>query len=419
MEVHIYKALLIILTGSFLLERLLDYLNTKYWSDEIPAELEGIYSKERYEKSQKYEKEKHAFGIITDSASFVVILLMIVYGGFALLDQYTRSFSQHPVVLALLFFGVLGFLADLLGTPFSLYNTFVIEEKFGFNKTTLKIFVLDKMKSWGLGIIIGGGLISLIVYIYEIAGNSFWIYAFLLIAVFMIFMTFFYSTLIVPVFNKQKPLEEGELKTAIEELGEKLGFRINKIFVMDGSKRSSKANAYFSGFGRKKRIVLFDTLIEKHSKEELLAILAHEIGHYKKKHIISGMLLSLLQTALMLFILSLFIEKGSDLSSSMAAAIGSEHPSFHLGVIAFGILYSPLSLIIGLLMNTISRKNEYQADRYAGEKYAAEPLMDALKKLSVDHLSNLRPHPLYVFFYYSHPTLMQRLRALKKTKSQS
>ena len=283
----------------------------------------------------------------------------------------------------------------------------MIEEKFGFNKTSLKTFFLDKLKGALLAVLIGGGLLALIVWIFSATGQWFWLITWGAISGFMIFMTMFYSNLIVPLFNKQKPLEEGTLRDNIEAFATRVGFKLKDIYVIDSSKRSSKGNAYFTGLGAKKRIVLYDTIIEEHSTEELVAILAHEIGHYKKKHTIQGMLISLFQTGLMLYILSLFITR-----PVLSEALGAEQPSFHMGLVAFAMLYSPLSLVLGMFSNALSRKNEYSADRFAGENYSAPALADALKKLSVNNLSNLRPHPAYVFFYYSHPPLLKRLAAL-------
>ena len=408
--------ILAILIFNFVLERILDYLNSTLWTNELPAELNDIYDAEKYRKSQDYEKVNQRLSTITDSLSFIVIMLMILFGGFAFVDGFVRQYTHNPILMAFLFFGILGIASDILSTPFAIYGTFVIEEKFGFNKTTPKTFVLDKIKGWFLGAIIGGGLLALIVWLFEIAGNYFWILAWIALSLFMIFMNMFYSTLIVPLFNKQTPLQEGELRNSIESFAVKAGFKLDNIFVIDGSKRSRKANAYFSGLGAKKRIVLYDTLINDHTNDELVAILAHELGHYKKKHTIKGMIYSIVQSGVMLFLLSLFIQKDSAISVALAEALGSEQPSFHLGVLAFGILYSPLSMIIGLWMNVISRRDEFQADRFSGEKFSAAALQDALKKLSVNNLSNLRPHPAYVFFYYSHPPLLQRLNSLEKLK---
>ena len=392
---------------NFILERFLDYLNSKLWSNQLPKELEGIYDSEKYRKSQDYTKVKTQFSLINEAFSLFLILLMLFSGGFGIIDNFLRTYTENPILLTIIFFGIIGFASDLLSIPFEIYFTFNIEKRFGFNTTTVKTFVADKLKGWFLGLIIGGLLLTLIVWIYLNTGEYFWLYAWGAVSFFMLFMSMFYSNLIVPLFNKQKPLEPGELRDAIEEFAKKVKFKLNNIYVIDGSKRSKKANAYFTGLGPKKRIVLYDTLIADHTTEELVGVLAHEIGHYKNKHTLTSTILGIAETGVMLFILSVFIS-----NPELSKAMGSEIPSFQIGILAFGLLYSPVSLILGLAMNLLSRKNEYAADRYAGENYNPESLQLALKKLSVNSLSNLRPHPLYVFFYYSHPTLLQRLKAL-------
>lgn len=404
----IFYIILAIVVFDFALERLLDYLNSTRWSSKLPDELKGIYDSDRYEKSQKYEKENQKFGKLTSSFSLVLMVAMLFLAGFAVVDNWSREISANQIVIALIFFGILGLAMDIVNTPFSLYDTFVIEEKYGFNKTTLKTFFLDKVKGWMLSLIIGGGLFALIIWFYMLTGKMFWVYTWLLISGFMVFMTMFYSTLIVPIFNKQTPLENGELKTAIRNFAKKVDFKLDNIFVIDGSKRSTKANAYFSGLGAKKRIVLFDTLIEDLETDEIVGVLAHEIGHYKKKHTKKGIIISVLQTGLTLYILSLLID-----NPELSKALGAEQTGFHLGLIAFGILYSPVSTVLGLGMNIFSRKNEFEADTFAGKHYSEEALMTALKKLSVKNLSNLRPHPAVVFFHYSHPPLLERLKRLK------
>lgn len=406
----LFFVILIFFIADFFLERWLDYLNTIYWSNELPLELKGIYDAEKYAKSQDYEKVKHNFSKLISIISFLAMLTFLYFQGFAIADKWAYSLSDNPIVIAIIFFGVLGFVSDLLTLPFQIYSQFVIEERFGFNKTTVRTFILDKLKSWLLAIIIGGGLLSLITWIYYSTGSYFWIIAWACLSLFTIFMNMFYSSLIVPLFNKQKPLEEGELKDAIYDFANNVGFKLENIFVIDGSKRSSKANAYFSGLGPKKRIVLYDTLIQNHSKEELVAVLAHEIGHYKLKHTLQGMIVSVIYSGILFFILSLFL--GNPLLSQ---ALGASKGSFHMGIVAFGLLYTPISLLLGLVMNLASRKNEFQADRYAVKNNQGDALQNALIKLSVDNLSNLRPHPVYVFFYYSHPPLLMRLKQIKET----
>jgi STE24 endopeptidase len=400
-----------VVIADFIFERILGYLNSTRWSDHLPEELKGIYDEEKYRKQQAYQKVNYHFSMITSTYSLAILMLMFVFTGFAWVNGIALSVSDNSILTALLFFGILMLASDLLSTPFSVYDTFVIEQKFGFNKTTPKTFILDKIKGWLIGAVIGGGILALIIYIYQLTGKNFWWYAWMVVTFFSIFMVLFYSNLIVPLFNKQTPLPEGELKSAIESFASKVGFKLDNIYVIDGSKRSTKANAYFTGLGPKKRIVLYDTLIKDMTTDELVAVLAHEIGHYKKKHVLWGLLLGILQTGIMLFIFSRFIG-----SPELSGALGVSQPSFHIGLIAFGILYSPISIITGLAMNIFSRKNEYQADAFAATHFNGDALASALKKLSVNNLSNLRPHPLYVFFHYSHPTLLQRLEALQNAK---
>lgn len=405
----LYYIILAIIVLDFIVDKILDSLNAKHFDDPIPQELDDVYDEEAYQKSQRYKKERYRFGIISSSFSLVLTLGFIIFGGFPWVDGIARSISDNSIVIALIFFGIIMLGSDILTTPFSWYSTFVIEEKYGFNKTTKKTFWLDKLKGWLMMIIIGGGVLAAIVWFYEFAGNDFWWYTWIFIAVSVIFMNMFYARLIVPIFNKQTPLEEGSLRNKIESYAKNVGFKLDNIFVIDGSKRSTKANAYFSGFGREKRITLFDTLINDLEEEEIVAVLAHEVGHYKKKHIIVNLAASVLTTGFTLWLLSLFVD-----SPVLSQALGVEIPSFHVGLVAFGILYSPISEITGLLMNLISRKFEYQADDFARETYSAKPLISGLKKLSGNNLSNLTPHRAYVFIHYSHPPLLQRYRNLSR-----
>jgi STE24 endopeptidase len=340
------------------------------------------------------------------------MLTALFFGWFGLLDQWVNGITENPVLRAMLFFGIIGLASGIISLPFSLYHTFVIEERFGFNKTDLKTFVLDLIKSMLLSAVLGVIILGIIVWLYLKLGADFWWAAWLVVAAFMVFMMMFYSNLIVPLFNKQKPLEEGPLRDAIQEFAAKVGFKLDNIYVIDGSRRSTKANAYFTGLGAKKRIVLYDTLIEGHSVEELVAVLAHEIGHYKKKHTLQSLILGLLQTGLLFYLLSLFIAPGGPVAQAAAEALEAQ-PSFQIGVLVFGILYTPLSTLLGIFMNYLSRRNEFQADAFAREHYSGKALSEALLKMSVKHLSNLNPHPAYVFVHYSHPPLIQRLQALQ------
>ncbi|MBL4716617.1 MAG: M48 family metallopeptidase [Bacteroidia bacterium] len=398
-----------ILIFEYLLDRFLDYRNNQNWSAKLPEELDGIYDEESYQKSQKYDKANYNFSFWSSGLSLIVMLAMIIGGGFAIVDDYARSISENLIVISLVFFGILYIFNDIISIPFSVYHTFVIEEKFGFNKTTVKTFLVDKLKGYILTVIIGGGLLSLFVLFYQWAGSSFWIYFWVVITIFLLFMFMFYTSLILPLFNKLTPLENGDLRTAIEEYALKVNFPLTNIMVIDGSKRSTKANAFFSGIGSSKKIVLYDTLIKDHTKDELVAVLAHEVGHYKKKHTTQGIIMSILQTGLMLFLLSWFIDV-----EALSQAMGAREGSFYMGLLAFGILYSPISTVMELFMNMISRKNEFEADEFAAKTFNGEFLVAALKKLSVNYLSNLNPHPLYVFFNYSHPPLLERLKAIKK-----
>ena len=397
-----------ILVFQYGVDLVLAVLNAGRFEDPIPEELADVFDETEYKKSQRYKKENYRFGLLSNAVSLLITLAFLIFGGFEWVDQLLRNGVSHPIWLALSFFGFILLASELAGLPFSLYQTFVIEEKYGFNKTTPKTFVLDKIKGWILLAIMGGGVLALVMWFYLWVGENFWIYAWILIAVFTLFMNFFYSRLIVPIFNKQTPLEAGSLRDQIDSYAQKVGFELKNIFVIDGSKRSTKANAYFSGFGKQRRVTLYDTLIHDLEEEEIVAVLAHEIGHYKRSHIVINIISSLLLTGLMLFLLSVFIN-----NPELSAAIGVSTPSFHAALISFGLLYSPISEFIGLIMNYISRKFEFQADDYAKTTYAAVPLITSLKKLSRHSLSNLTPHPAYVFMHYSHPPLAHRIRQLQ------
>jgi STE24 endopeptidase len=408
MNNFIFILIIAIPIAGFAVDRYLDYLNSTMWSDTLPDKLRGICDEEEYRKTQRYNKDNKRLSMWSSSLNLIVVLAMIAGGGFAFADSIARSFSTELVITALIFFGILGFASDILNIPFSVYDTFVIENKYGFNKMTVRTFITDHLKSWLIAILIGAPLLGFISWIYYKTGKNFWLFAWIVITFFTVFINFFYSEIIVPLFNKQTPLPEGSLRTKIELFANGRGFRLKNIYVIDGSKRSTKANAYFSGFGPKKRIVLFDTLQNELTEDEIVAVLAHEIGHYKKKHVLVNLVISVLLTGLMLFLFSLI-----SASPALAAALGSKQASFHLGLVTFGILYTPLALVTGLITNFISRKNEFAADRFAGENFKPEILANALKKLAVKSLSNMLPHPAYVFFHYSHPPLLQRLEKLE------
>ncbi|HOY31211.1 MAG TPA: M48 family metallopeptidase [Bacteroidales bacterium] len=408
----LFIIILIIVIFNYLFGLLLDYLDSTLWSNKLPEELEGIYDGEKYRKSQDYEKANMRFSLITATFSFIILIMMLILGGFAWTDTLVRNNTGSPILQALMFFALLGLAYDIITIPFSAYHTFVIEQRFGFNTTTVKTFILDKLKSWLLAAILGGGILAFIVWIYGISGSWFWFIAWMALTGFSVFMALFYSNIIVPLFNKQQPLEAGELRNAIESFSLKTGFKLKNIFVINGSKRSKKANAYFTGFGPKKRIVLYDTLMNDFTTEEIVAILAHEVGHYKKRHVLYGLLTSIISSGVLLYLMSLVIG-----SPDVAGALGAHDASFHMGILAFGMLYSPISMILGIAGNYFSRRHEYAADQFAAQQSNAEELARGLQKLYVLSLSNLRPHPLTVFITYSHPTLLQRLAALKNIKN--
>ncbi len=405
----ILMIILALVIAGFVFDTVLTWLNLRSQPADIPDSVAAFYDRSKYRKSLEYHKHRTNFSFVTSTFSFLLSVLMLYFGGFGWLDSWLRPMAPNEILLALVFFGVLAIASDILTLPFQIYSTFVIEEKYGFNKTTVKTFIGDKLKGYLVGAILGGGLISLLIYLIEVIGPDFWILFSLLAAILILLINMFYTTIFLPLFNKLTPLADGELKTAIESFSKRVGFPLDNVFVMDGSKRSNKANAFFSGIGRKKKIVLYDTLINNHSTEELVAVLAHEVGHYKKKHIIFGYVLSVIQVVFTLFILSRMVQ-----SENVSLALGGTQSAVHLNLLAFGILFSPISGLTGLFMSMYSRKNEYEADAYAKETFSGAALASALKKLSVDNLSDLYPHPLYVFFHYSHPPLLQRLAVIEK-----
>lgn len=397
-----------IVVASYLFSQFLDYLNLRAQRKEIPDEIASFYNKDKYLKSLGYHRDQTYFSFLTSAFSLGLSLTMLLLGGFGWLDSFLGTYIHAEIPLALTFFGVLAVASDVITLPFQWHSVFVIEERYGFNKTTVKTFFTDKLKGYLLGGVIGGILISILIYLMEKIGPGFWLWFGIVAALFILLANLFYTSLILPLFNKLTPLPEGELKNAIKEYSQKVNFPLDNIFVMDGSKRSAKANAFFAGIGKKKKIVLFDTLIANHTTPELVAVLAHEVGHFKKKHIVFGYVLSVLQIFFTLWVLSLMV-----FNKNVSLALGGNQAAIHLNLIAFTILFTPISGITGLLMSLYSRKNEFEADRYAKETYDGQMLSTALKKLSVDSLSDLYPHPAYVFFHYSHPPLLQRLEALK------
>ncbi len=392
----------------FFLHTLSRFLDLKCLSTKLPHEFKGHYSPDEYVRSQKYLKENTRFSYIASSFDLLLILLVIFLGLFNTLDLWIRAFGSSPIVTGLMFFGVLFFIQDIFSTPFALYSTFIIEEKFGFNKTTPKTYILDKIKGYFLLIVLGGLVLSLILFFFESFGGMAWLYAWLVLSCFLVLMQPLFTLFIAPMFNKFTPLEDGELKDRINSFAQSVNFPISRIDVMDGSRRSSKSNAYFSGLGKNKRIALFDTLIEKHSVDELVSIIDHEVGHYKKRHNIKGIVLGVLQAGIMFFMLSIFLN-----NPQLFEAFGVENLSTYSSLLFFSILYSPIELIMSFITNKISRKHEFEADAFAQTSIGSgKHLIEGLKKLTVTNLGNLTPHRFTVWLSYSHPPVLDRIHAL-------
>ena len=392
---------------NYLFSTVLDFINGKNWRTEIPPVMKDFYHEDKYLKAKNYSKEKGKVSLISSTLSTLITLLFLVFDGYGWLDNFISLYYDIPFLKSGIFFLVLFILSDFISIPFSCYNTFVIEEKYGFNKTTVKTFVLDKIKGYLLTLIIGGVLLFGAIYIVSLLENGFWVWLWFSLSFILLLVNMFYADLIVPIFNKLTPLENGSLREKIESYTKKVGYSLKNIYIIDGSKRSSKANAFFSGLGPRKTIALYDTLVEKHTEEELVAVLAHEVGHYKKKHVFTSLFLTIFQLGLMCFLLETCLKVGE-----ISQAFGGKEMVFHLGLVAFGILYSPVGTILSILMNINSRKNEFEADHYAKTTYSGAALELVLKKLSADSLSNLYPHPFYTFIHYSHPPLLKRLSAL-------
>ena len=407
-EYLIYIFIFFILFG-FIFSSILEYLNSKNWKDSVPDSLKDFYKESDYKKAKSYKLDRDRVSLISSLISTTLTIIFIFSGVYGKVSDYSLYYFDNPFLQSAGFFLFFLLISTIIGLPISYYSVFIIEEKYGFNKSTLSTFIKDKIKGLIISLLIGGFILYISIQLYNFFEANFWLWLWVFLSAIIIFTNMFYTTLIVPIFNKLSPLEEGSLKNKIEKYSKKIGYSLDKIFVIDGSKRSSKANAFFSGLGPKKTIALFDTLIDKHEEDELVAVLAHEVGHYKKNHIKQGLLLSISQVGIICYILQLCLNE-----PDLSLALGGLESSFHLSLIAFSFLFSPLSIIIGIGMNIFSRKNEYEADKYAKETYNGESLKNALKKLSSDSLTNLYPHPLYVFVHYSHPPLLKRLEALDR-----
>ena len=405
----LYWIIILIEVVDYGFSQVLSWLNIKASKRPIPKILEGLYDEESYRKQQAYFRANKRVGFWLSLVSTIATIGVFAFGGFGWLDGVVREWTDSDILRTLLYMGVLGVASWLIDLPFDIYDTFVIEERFGFNKTTPKLYIIDTLKSALLSIVLGGGLLALVVWIYGLTHEWFWLLAWGVMALVMLVIQYFYSVLLVPLFNKQTPLEPGELRDAIEAFVSKVDFKLKNIYVIDGSKRSAHSNAYFTGWGRQKRIVLYDTLIENLTTEEIVGVLAHEIGHYKHHHIIQSLIVGLLTTLVTFYLFGLVID-----SPTIAAAAGSSEPSFYVNLTVFSMLYTPLSMLLGIVSNVWSRKNERQADLFAWEHGVGKDEATALKKLSAKSLSNLTPHPFVVFTSHSHPTLKERVENLMK-----
>ncbi len=396
----------------FSLQLLADLLNLRALQDKIPAEFQDTFDPDRYQKSQQYLRTNTRFGLFTAAISLAATLTFWFTGGFNFLDILVRGWKLPEITTGLLYIGLLSLLKMILSLPFTIYDTFVIESRFGFNKTSIKTFIADQLKGIILAVLIGGPLLAVILLFLEKTGQLAWLYCWFISTAVVLVIQFIAPTWIMPWFNKFTPLAEGPLKKAIMNYARSVNFPLENVFVIDGSRRSSKANAFFTGFGKHRRIALFDTLIEQHDTNELVAILAHEIGHYRKRHILKNLLVAIIHMGFMFYLLNLFIGK-----QPLFAAFYLDQPSIYAGLVLFGLLYSPVEFLLAIILQYISRKYEYEADAFASQTTGdPESLIKALKKLTANNLSNLTPHPFYVLLHYSHPPLGQRIMALRNSR---
>jgi len=409
MNLWLTLILLILVTG-YLLDCLVSLLNLRSLHPQLPQEFRAIFDDAEYARSQSYTRARTRLSLVSSTVSTLCTLVFLLVGGFNFIDLYARSFALGPVATGLIFTGMLMLLTSFLSLPFSIYATFVIEERFGFNRTTITTFIVDICKTTLLAIVLGGPLLALILWFFETTGETAWLYCWLLVVLFSVLVQFLAPVLIFPLFNTFTPLAEGELKNRIMTYAEKERFHVQGIFTMDGSKRSTKLNAFFTGFGRFRKIVFYDTLMEKLTTDEIVAVLAHEMGHFKCRHILKMMAASVVQTGMMFYLLSLLLN-----NSDMFSALGMEHVSVYASLFFFGFLYTPVNTVVSILFHYLSRKHEYEADAYAVTSSGdGEKLIRGLKALSQANLSNLTPHPVAVFLEYTHPPVLQRIEAIRK-----
>jgi STE24 endopeptidase len=403
--------MILLVVLNFVLDSTLDFLNDRAAKNSNEPRIKEFYDEAEYQKSIEYASAKYKFGILDSALSFVITIAALAFSWFALLDNFVRDLITNDLLISLGFIGLLSVITSIINLPFALYFTFKLEAKYGFNKTTLSTFFADRIKGTLLSLAIGAPLLAAIIFIYQQIPQWFWLIGWALVSGFSLLSFMFGTKLFLPLFNKLQPVPEGELRTEIEKYCQSQGYAMSKLYVMDGSKRSTKANAFFSGMGRTKTIVLFDTLIEKLTTPQITAVLAHEIGHYKRKHTFAMFALSNSQTFALFALLGWLL--GNPLLSE---ALGATESSFHISILAFFLLFSPISLLLGLIDNGLSRRNEFEADKFAVQTYpaAGAHLADALKKISTDSLANLTPHPWYVLVHYTHPPILQRLEKLSQ-----
>jgi STE24 endopeptidase len=391
-------------------------LNLKALDPKLPEEFADVFDADKYAKSQNYTRVTEKFGIVESIFSLMLMLAFWLTGGFGWLDKLVREYGHGEIATGLIFIGILFAAQMIIMIPFQVYDTFVIEEKFGFNKTTLKTFMIDQIKGLVLMALIGGPILALILWIFDSVPMA-WLWAWAAFTVIQLLLTYIAPSVFLPLFNKFEPMPEGELKDAINDMAKKCEFPLTELYIMDGSKRSTKSNAFFTGFGKNKKIALFDTLVENHTTEGLVGILAHEIGHFKCKHIVKRMVMGIIQSAVVFYLLGLVTDKNGPVAEYLFDAFYVDNISVYAGLIFFGLLFSPVKKILSIFSNLSSRKHEFEADAYATNAQGTpDHLIQSLKKLSADNLVNLTPHPLPVFLDYSHPPMLERLEALKKLR---
>ncbi len=410
MENLYYYIIIFAIIIEYLLSSIGSILDIKNITPTIPSDFKKAYDQEKYILSQDYLKARTSFGLFSSSFSLILIMIVIHSDIFGLLDQFVRGQSDSYILQGLLFIGIIYFFQDIVSLPFSIYHTFVIEERFGFNKTTLNLFIIDKIKGYAIFIVLGSIVITPILYFFHVYGDIGWLIAWSILTAFMIAVQPLFVHVIAPMFNKFTPLEEGELRSAIEKYTTKVNFPLARIDIMDGSKRSAHSNAYFTGFGKSRRIAIFDTLVEKHSTNEIVSVVAHEVGHYKLKHVLQGTILGIIETGIMLFAFNLIMN-----DISLFQVFGVSQLSVHAGIVFFSMLYAPVSMFTSIVTTAISRKNEYEADKYSYDTTNnREALVSMLIGLSANNLSHLTPHPLKVFLSYSHPPVVDRIKAVNQ-----